>query len=389
MKLPRRLLPLLLLLAGCGKPEPAPLLQSALANSAAAPHTIKGRATRTVGSSAVSWDITGAFAGPYAYVELDVQGMKRKTYGMKGWWVEQWMKVWRAYPPPHEAVEWLEASELSAAAYGPDQTINGVACRRVEAKHPAGKIHFDISNRDSRIVHAQGVVLDNQDAYAFEVWMDYSGGRVEPPAEVAVVLGALSGKRPEGGDAAAKEAAEKAWGSVVTAECSISMLQVDYASGVEHQRTSGYMQQLPPLRASERSVGAAKMCLYSDGVRTVAADFPGGPIREVENMPPVTTDGMSKLIEGAVSLGDTELRGEVCRLVGARLRPAEGQADGSSAAAWLWISKDGKLLRQVLVGKFAVKGELEKEVTSYVDLLFEHEKPTGQLIDAARRVFQR
>lgn len=385
----KRLLPLLLALAGCGNPDPAPLLKTALANSAAAPHTIKGRATRTVGSTAVSWDITGAFSGPYAQVELDVQGMKRRTFGMGGWWVEQWAKVWRAYPPPHEAIEWLDAAELTGAAYGPDQTINGVACRRIAATHPAGKMHFDISKSGSRIVHAQGVVLDNQDAYAFEVWMDYSGGKVEPPAEAVVILGALAGKKPEGGDAASKEAAEKAWAGVVSAECSISMLQVDYASGVEQRRTSGYMQQLPPIRATERVVGAAKVVLYSDGMRTVAADFPGGPIKEVENMPPVTSDGMSKLIEGAVSLGEAELRGVRCRLVGARLRPPEGQSDGSTAAAWLWISNDGKLLRQVLVGKFEVKGEVSKEVTSYVDLIFEHEKPTGDLIDAARKVFQR
>jgi len=383
------------LLPGCGSPEPARLLADAIRIAATTPHRFAGTATRTVTSSpgsqpiAVQWEVTGEFQAPYMLVELDTKGMKRRTYGKAGWWVEKWTEMWRAYPPPQEAIEWLDVAELSGAAYGQEETVNGQPCRRVDARHPAGQLSFHISRRDGRILKAVGMVSVGQDAYAFALTFDWSGGKADPPPDALVVLDALAGKRPEGNDPAAMELAQKAWAAIPDAPLSVSTLQIDFAGGVEQRRRNGFLQQVPPVRASELAEGQARMYVFTDGVRALTAEALGGPTKETGKIPPVSAAEMWKVIQGAVFQGEVPYRGGNCRLIGVRLQTNDGRPDDSTAAGWLWISANGRLLRQVLVGKMGLPGDGAHELTTYVDLVFTHEPPTGAMIDQALRLFGR
>ncbi|MCE9583151.1 MAG: hypothetical protein K8T20_11725 [Planctomycetes bacterium] len=396
-----RFLPLVLaalLSAGCA-PKPSDFLTSALAHSAKTPHTITGKATRTlaqVGSQdrlIVSWEVKSAFASPYALVELKGTAGTRRTIGKQGWWVELYDSVWRPYPPPYEAIEWLDPAGLEAGnEYGPDQTVSGVACRRVLATHPAGQMTFDISKSEGRLMRVIGGTTDGADVYEFDLTFDWTGGKVEPEPGAIFVLDALAGAKPGVDDAAAHEAATRAWSVLPKGTAIVTTVQIDFINAAEIRRRSGYLEQDPPLRAWNMAEEGRQVYLFSDGTRSLAADNPDGVVHEMTAIPKAAVDEVANLdILKASFAGDCDHRGTKCRLVAAELRSKKAEPGTGSSISWLWIAPDGHLLRQLMIGKATLAGEGAREATTCVDISIRPEvgEIEMKLLKRARELFHR
>jgi hypothetical protein len=399
---PMRFLSLALLslaFAGCA-PRPAAFLKSALASAAATPHTFKGTARRTIASASagnnplvIGWDVAGAFAEPFASVELKGVSLPRRAVGQKGWWVELYDGVWRAYPPPYESIEWLDPAALDAADdYGPDQTVSGVKCRRVEATHPAGKMSFDISKSDGRLMRVQGGTTDGADVYEFDLTFDWSGGKVEPDPGARTVLEALAGAKPGADDPAARDAANRGWSVLPRYSAIVTTVQIDFINASEIRRRSGYLEQDPPLRAWNMAEDGRQIYLYSDGVRCVSADIPDGPVHEMAEIPRPAMDEVADFeIVKAAFAGEGEHRGTKCRVVAAEIRSKKADPGTANSISWLWIAPDGRLLRQLMIGKAALAGAGTREATTCVDITIRPEvlAEGWKLIKRARELFRK
>lgn len=400
----RALFPLfvLALLAGCS-PPPQDVLKSALSKSTATPHRFAGKATRTiapVGAESrqaspliVSWEVKGAFAAPYASVELTGIAGTRRSIGREGWWVERYEDVWRAYPPPYEAIEWLDPAALKAdAEFGPDQAVGGVACRRIRASHPAGTMTFDISKDGDRLMRVLGGTTDGKDIYEFDLVFDWSGGKVDMNDQAKVVLEALAGAKGSGDDPAAQEALRRAWSVLPRTTAIVTTLQLDFVNASEVRRRSGYLEQDPPLRAWNIAEQGKNVFLFADGVRSVAADSPDGPVREMTTMAKPAVEDMGDVnIVRASFAGEGDHRGAACRIVSAQILSKSAEAGTPPSTSWIWIGPDGRLLRQLMIGKAALAGEGTRELTTVVDLTLRPEpgEENMRLLKRAREIFRK
>ncbi len=400
----RLLLPLLAAaaFAGCS-PPPQDLLQSALGKSAAAPHKFAGKATRTitpVGAESrqanpliVTWEVKGVFAAPFASVELTGIAGTRRAVGREGWWVEKYEDVWRAYPPPYEAIEWLDPAGLKAdAEYGPDQTVGGVACRRIRATHPAGTMTFDIAKDGDRLVRVQGGTTDGKDIYEFDLVFDWSGGKVDVDSQAKVVLEALAGAKGTGDDPAAQEALRRAWSVLPRTTAIATTVQIDFVNASEVRRRSGYLEQDPPLKAWNLTELGKNIFLFSDGVRSVAADSPEGTVRETPTLAKPAVDDMGEVgIVRAVFAGEGDHRGTACRIVAAEILSKSAEPGTTPSTSWVWIAPDGRLLRQLMIGKATLAGEGTRQLTTVVDLTLRPDpgEDRMRLLQRAREIFRK
>ena len=389
-------------LAGCS-PPPAEILKSALAKAATTPHRFGGKATRTlspVGAEfrqadpvIVSWEVKGAFAAPYASVELTGLAGKRRAIGREGWWSEPYEEVWRAYPPPYESIEWLDPAGLTAAAeYGPDQTVGGVACRRVRASHQAGTMSFDIAKDGGRLMRVQGGTTDGKDVYEFDLVFDWSEGKVEVPDGARILLEALAGAKGSGDDPAAKEAVQRAWSVLPRTTATVTTIQIDFLNAAELRRRSGYLEQDPPLRAWNIAENGKNVFLFSDGVRSVASDSPDGALRETPTLAkPVLDDLDAVTIVRAAFAGESDHRGTKCRLVAAEILSRSAEKGTTPSVSWFWIGPDGRLLRQLMVGKATMAGEGARELTTVADVTLRPDPADAsmRLLKRAREIFKR
>ncbi|MCC6740008.1 MAG: hypothetical protein IT452_13250 [Planctomycetia bacterium] len=389
-------------LAGCS-PAPRDVLHAALTHAAATPHRFSGKATRTsapVGAEhrqvdplVVTWEVKGEFAAPYAVVELKGLAGTRRAIGREGWWVERYEEVWRAYPSPHEAIEWIDPAAVTAAGeYGPEQTVRGVACRRVKAAHPAGVLTLDISRDGHRLMRLAGSITDGADIYQFELEFDWSGGSVADEPGARVVLEALGGAKGSGDSPEAQEALRRAWSAVGRARSVVTTVQSDFVNASEVRRRSGYLEQDPPLRAWNLAEVGRSVYIFSDGTRTVTADVPDGPVRETPGLPKPAVDDMADVdVVRASFAGDADLRGIACRVVSAELRAKSAEPGTPSSAAWIWIGPDGQLVRQLMVGKSSLAGEGVRELTTVADFTIRHEPPEDRmyLLKRARQILRR
>ncbi len=395
-----RALPIFLtaILAGCSAP-PGDLLRAALSKVSTTPHRFGGKATRTIapqGSSSpmiVSWEVKGAFAAPYASVDLTGLAGTRRAIGRQGWWVEPYEEVWRAYPPPYESIEWLDPAGLTAAEeYGPDQSVGGVDCRRVRASHPAGTMSFDISKSDARLMRVQGGTTDGRDVYEFDLVFDWSAGKVEVPEQARVVLEALAGAKGSGDDPAAKDAIQRAWSVVPKTTAIVTTIQIDFVNASELRRRSGYLEQDPPLRAWNLVDGLKSVYLFSDGARSVASDSPDGPLREASPGAKPAVDDMGAVdIVRASFAGECEHRGTKCRMVAAELLSRSAEKGTTPSVSWFWIAPDGRLMRQLMVGKTTLAGEGARELTTVADVTLRPEpgETSMRLLKRAREIFRK
>lgn len=402
---PVRPLPLLLAaaaFAGCS-PPPRDVLHAALTHAAATPHRFTGKASRTIAPVGgehrqadplvVTWEVKGEFASPYTVVELKGLAGTRRAIGRQGWWVEKYEDIWRAYPPPHEAIEWIDPAAVTATEeFGPDQTVRGVACRRVKATHPAGLLTLDISREGQRLMRLAGSITDGADIYQFELEFDWSGGSVADEPAARVVLEALGGAKGSGDSPEARDAIRRAWSVVPRSRSVVTTLQSDFVNASEIRRRSGYLEQDPPLRAWNLAEVGRSVYIFSDGTRTVTADVPDGPVRETAGLPKPAVDDMAEVeILRASFAGEAEIRGTACRLLSAELRAKSAEPGTPASAAWIWIGPDGQLVRQLMVGKAALAGEGVRELTTVADITVRHEPPEDRmfLLKRARQVFRR
>lgn len=392
--------PILLLFAlaaaGCA-PKPQDLLTSALATAAATPHSFTGKAARTVSSNGqplvVSWEVKGTFEAPYAQLDLKGLAGTRTSIGREGWWVEPYEGLWRAYPPPYESIEWLDPGALTALPeYGPDQVVAGVPCQRIFASHPAGKLTFDVSKKDRRLMRVLGGTSDGHDVYEFDLTFDWSGGKVALPEGARAVLEALRGNPPPGDDAAAREAVKKGWSGLAGASLIATTIQIDFVNASEVHRRSGYLEQAPPLRAWNLTDGDRQAYIFSDGTRAAHSETPSSQVTEMPKAPTAAMDELEKmLVTRAVFAGECEHRGTKCRLVAAEVKAADADPAGSGASALLWIAPDGRLMRQIIVAKAQLAGGGTRELTNYADFTFRPDATEGdmRLVKRAKEIFGR
>lgn len=381
------------LLAGCGKGDPAAVLRDALAKTAAVPHSTTGTATRTLTSGSVAgasakWQISTAYQGPFAQVDLKGSVGSRRSYGREGWWVEEYDSLWRPCQPPAEAIEWLDPAGLSPT-WGPGQTIEGREHLRIEAKHPAGTFWFDIDPGTGRIARAQGMASDGNDTYDFEVRFDYKPVTVAPPAETRTVLEALGGRRADGDDAEARALIAKAWEAIPTTPCTIATLQAEFLNAAEYKRRVGYLEQAPPLRAWNFSESGRQAFIFTDGTRAVVAGSLDEIPKEASSVPSAAVDEAPKLVRRAVFVEEQPSRGAKHRVYHAELADERPEAKG--ATCWLWIDADGNLSRQLLVGKATDPAQPGFEMTVVVDFVFTRNRPGSEmvLLNRAREIFRR
>jgi hypothetical protein len=387
-------------LTGVFDPSPRVALARALQHASSTPHAYKGTAIRTIGTvrggpsgrqGVVAWNVWGKMEGDWAEIELKGEsGARRVSYGRRGWWVENHEGLWLAYPPPHECIEWLDPAGLEASR-GLSGPVNGRPCRQVIGKWNAGELTFDLDRSDGRIVQVSGAVKDRTDAYAFKLEYLWEPTKVTPPEEARLMLDILQGKSVEGDDPEARGLVEKGWGGILESSVIVNTLQIDFANASEFLRRASYYEQAPPLRAWSLAEGDRTVFIWSDDVRAVVADTAEGPTREAKDLPIPAVKSVPRLAVTAAFAGTTHYRDEKCRLVGARLKSQEASADDPPQTGWLWIAEDGRILRQVLVGKGRVEGGGHYEITAYVDMDFKYDPGSAgwKLMARGRKIFGR